>query len=244
MNLDPYIREHYDMPFLVIHRPDLRRILFEEAEARGACIRFGTAVDMQRTDFENGFLYTITTNTITTTTGSDGKGKNEEVFATDLAVAADGQQSEARAYLMGQANRPIPTSKMVNRILISIERMRELGLEDLITPPCIHVWLGPGSLAVGYLLKNVFNFVLTCSSEKEQSVFVGPKPVEKEELLAVFQDWDPRIRSLVENGHGFLKWLLLDNSDNELRSWVRAGDNDKLTLALTGDAAHAIGPYM
>ena len=127
------------MPFLIIHRPHLRRILFEKAEAREACIRLGTTIDIQRADFENDFLYATTTNTITTTAGSDEKNQKEEVFVTDLAVAADGQQSEARAYLTGQTNRPTPTGKMINRIFIGIERMRELGLKDLIAPPCIHV---------------------------------------------------------------------------------------------------------
>ena len=140
-------------------------------------------------------------------------GRKERTLQADLVIVADGQQSEARAFLAGHSNQPLPTGKMVNRILIGIDRMRELGLEDLIDPPCIHVWLGPGSMAVGYLLKDVFNFVLVCSSECEPEVYLGPREVEKEELRAVFRNWDPRIRSLVENGQGYLKWLLLENGD-------------------------------
>ncbi|KAI4197488.1 MAG: hypothetical protein LQ350_005865 [Teloschistes chrysophthalmus] len=236
MNLDPYILERYRVPFLVIHRPDLRRILFDEAQACGARILLDTNVDLRITDFAKGFLYGATV--------AEGHTKDrKQRFAADLAIAADGQQSNARAYLTASPTRPTPTGKMVNRILIDIDRMRDLGLDDLIDPPCIHVWLGPGSLAVGYLLKNVFNFVLTCSSEKEESVFTGPRPVDKKDLEVVFQDWDPRIRSLVRNGHGFLKWLLF-HSETEPGSWVRTSGDEKLTLALTGDAAHAIGPYI
>lgn len=239
MNLDPDVHERYGVPFLVIHRPDLRRTLLEEAEVCGASIRLNTAIDIEYTDFEKGYLYAKAA-----TTGTDAKHEPSEQIAAELVIAADGQQSNARAYLNPQINRPVPTGKMVNRILIGIERMQELGLKDLIDPPCIHVWLGPDSLAVGYLLKNVFNFVLTCSSEKEESVFTGPRPAVKEDLEAVFRDWDPRIRSLVENGHGFMKWLLFDNGDSDVSAWARAVDHEKLALALTGDAAHAIGPYM
>ncbi|KAL8696130.1 MAG: hypothetical protein Q9224_002956 [Gallowayella concinna] len=244
MELDPYVRERYDMPFLVIHRSDLRRILFEEATARGVIVQFDTTVEMHRADFKNGLVYANLSDSGCGNSVHGDESAKRTAFAADLVVAADGQQSETRAFLSGRPNSPAPTGKMVNRILMDIGRMRELGLEDLIDPPSIHVWLGPGSLAVGYLLKNVFNFVLTCSSENEASVFLGPRPVDEEELLAVFKDWDPRIRLLVENGHGYLKWLLLENGHNEVGSWVHAAEGDKLIVALTGDAAHAIGPYI
>ncbi|KAI4097881.1 MAG: hypothetical protein LQ344_000153 [Seirophora lacunosa] len=243
MNLDPHMDKLYGMPFLVIHRPQLRRILFHAAEASGAHIRLGVVIDPACVDFANGVIRTASTEEPMTANRHD-KDQVEDNLAADLLVAADGQQSETRAYLSGEKNGPAPTGKMVNRILIGVERMRELGLEDLIERPCIHVWLGPGSLAVGYLLQGVFNFVLTCSSENEKSVFLGPKAVDKEELFATFRNWDPRVRSLVENGHGFLKWLLFDNSGNDPHSWVRFNDDHKLALALTGDAAHAIGPYI
>ena len=225
MNLEPCIQDKYGVPFLVIHRPDLRRILFEKARARGAYIHLGTKIDIQRTDFEKNLLYAV----------------SGAAFKVDLIIAADGQQSEARELLAGSPNQPRPTGKMVNRVLMSIETMKDLGMNNLISPPCIHVWLGPKGLAVGYLLKNVFNFVLTCSSEGE-SIFVGPKPVKKEQLQAAFRDWDPQIRSLIDNGRDYLKWLLLD-SDNKPSSWIDHSSS-KLALALTGDAAHAIGPYM
>ncbi|KAL8803029.1 MAG: hypothetical protein Q9223_006067 [Gallowayella weberi] len=244
MKLDPYVRERYGMPFLVIHRADLRRILFEEATAQGVVVQFDTVVEIHRADFKNGIVYAeLSGDADKNAVYKDGSAKRT-AFAADLVVAADGQQSETRAFLSSRPNRPAPTGKMANRILMGIDRMRELGLEDLIDPPSLHIWLGPGSLAVGYLLKDVFNFVLICSSENEPSVFLGPREVEAEELLAVFKDWDPRIRSLVENGHGYLKWLLLDNSHNEVRSWIHAAEGDKLIMALTGDAAHAIGPYI
>lgn len=244
MELDPYVHDHYNMPFLVIHRPDLRQILFEEAKAEGAEIHLGTTADVHRTDFHGGFIHATVIDKGVMAAGESRHLRTERAFPADLVIAADGQQSEARALLAGQSNQPVPTGKMVNRILIGIDRMRALGLDDLINPPCIHAWLGPGSLAVGYLLKDVFNFVLTCSSEGESEVFLGPREVEEEELRAVFRQWDPRIRTLVENGHGYLKWLLLDNSQTELSSWVHAAPEDKLSLVLVGDSAHAIGPYM
>ncbi|KAI4269344.1 MAG: hypothetical protein LQ337_007334 [Flavoplaca oasis] len=244
MELDPYIQDQYNVPFLVIHRPDLRRILFEEAKARGACIHLATTADVHRTDFSDDLIHATVTDDVEMVARNPDDGRKERTLQADLVIAAEGQQSEARAFLAGHSNQPLPTGKMVNRILIGIDRMRELGLEDLIDPPCIHVWLGPGSMAVGYLLKDVFNFVLVCSSECEPEVYLGPREVEKEELRAVFQDWDPRIRSLVENGHGYLKWLLLENGDTALSSWIHAAEGDKLKLALIGDAAHAIGPYI
>ena len=244
MELDQFIQERYKVPFLVIHRSDLRRILYEEAIIQGADIKLGTKADIRNANFEKGIIHANMTDTAGIPACTLGESERKFDIAADLVVAADGQQSEGRELLAGKANEPVPTGKMVNRVLMGIERMREIGLEDLIDPPCIHVWLGPNSLAVGYLLKDVFNFVLTCSSENEESVFLGFKEVKKEELCAVFQQWDPRIRSLVEHGHGYRKWLLLDNSRSRPNSWVHAKEGEKLLLALTGDAAHAIGPYM
>ncbi|KAL9597699.1 MAG: hypothetical protein Q9219_004956 [cf. Caloplaca sp. 3 TL-2023] len=244
LELLPYIQERYKTSFLVIHRPDLRRILFEEAKAWGASIRLNTTVDMQYADLKNGVIYLRSSSNNSKTANRIDDVAQKEALPADLVIASDGQQSETRAFLSGQPNQSIPTGKMVNRIVMGVDQMRELGLNDLVDPPRIHVWLGPKSLAVGYLLKDVFNFALTCSSEKEPDVFIGPREVEKDELRAVFQDWDPRIRLLVENGHGFLKWLLLDNSHHEVPSWIRAVDGEALNVALTGDAAHAIGPFI
>lgn len=70
------------------------------------------------------------------------------------------------------------------------------------------------------------------------------KYMRRSEQRAVFRQWDPRIRTLVENGHGYLRWLLLDNSQTELSSWVHATPEDNLSLASVGDSAHTIGPYM
>lgn len=86
--------------------------------------------------------------------------------------------------------------------------------------------------------------MLTCSSEGESEVFLGQREVEEKELRAVFRQWDPRIRTQVENGHGYLNRLLLDNSQTELSLWVHAGPEDNLSLALVGNSAHSIGPYM
>ncbi|KAL8668685.1 MAG: hypothetical protein Q9168_006695 [Polycauliona sp. 1 TL-2023] len=244
MELDPFIQNHYKVPFLVIHRPDLRRILFEEAEAQGASIHLGITADVHRTDFKNGTVHVTEAEGSASAAHKPDEGRRQQKFPADMVVAADGQQSEARSFLAGRSNQPVATGKMVNRILIGIDRIRELGLDDLINPPCIHAWLGPGSLAVGYLLKDVFNFVLTCSSGNEPDLFLGPREVDKKELRAVFQNWDPRIRSLVENGHGYLKWLLLDTTGTELSSWVYDVEGDQMNPVLTGDAAHAIGPYI
>ncbi|KAI4224443.1 MAG: hypothetical protein LQ349_007243 [Xanthoria aureola] len=152
------------MALLVIHRPGLRQILLEEAKAGGAAILLSTTAEVHRTDINGGFIYATVIDEVVMAAGGPRHGRKERAFPADLVIAADGQQSEARALLTGQSNQPVPTGKMVNRILIGIDR----------------------TLAVGYLLKDVFNFVLTFSSEGESEVFLRTREVEEEELRAVF----------------------------------------------------------
>ncbi|KAI9683796.1 MAG: hypothetical protein M1822_005986 [Bathelium mastoideum] len=225
LELDPNMQDTYGVPFLVIYRPDLRQILVDEAVAQGAEIHFGARINIKRSNFTDGIL----------------RATNGSSFEVNLAVAADGQQSEARAFLSGRENAPKPTGRMVNRVLIDPATMRRLGMGELIDPPALHVWLGPNALAVAYFLGGVFNVALTCSSE-EEPVFIGPREVVKEELKQVYQDWNWQIKSLIQHGHGFLKWLLYD-VENKPESWISL-DSLKCPLVLIGDAAHAIGPYI
>lgn len=248
--LDPAIQERYGVPFLVIHRYDLRCILYEAVLASKVAIHLGTRVDFSRTDFRRGLLYAaVRTTERSSEVLEDGEGESVRVLEADLVVAANGQASTARTLVGSHPTAPKTTGKIVHRVLMDKKRMEELGMADLVNPPCIHVWFGPQQMGVGYLLRDVFNVALTVEERdglgEENDVVVGPRPSTATELQAVYgADWDPRIQTIVREGRGFLKWQLLDYDVDSVNSWVRDRDGEKPTLTLTGDAAHAMGPYM
>lgn len=222
MNLVPYVQEKYGAPYLVTHRADLRRILFEEAEAQGARVRLGVRIDIEKTSFADGVFHLA----------------GEEEIHADLVIGADGLQSTCRDSLFPQLYPLRSTGKLVYRTIIDTEAMKSTQLNDLVLTPNIHVWLGPGSMAVCYLLKGAYNVVLTRSAGDEPG-FVGQRPAGIEELRPLFHDWDPQLRSLIEIGREFQKWTLLE-LDEQPSSWVHSDGK----FVLIGDAAHPSLPYL
>ncbi|KAF2756619.1 FAD/NAD(P)-binding domain-containing protein [Pseudovirgaria hyperparasitica] len=242
LSLEPDMEQQYGSPFLVIHRADLRKILYSAAQSAGVKIHLGANVDISRTNF--------TTGSICTTTPT-----NDTIYHTaDLLFAADGQASSTRTFLNTQPITPRWSGLIVTRVLMSVSDMHALGMSSLISPPSVHIWQGPHTMATGYLLKDDFYLALTTdvsasphAAAIHESLFRGPRPASKAELLALYSaPWDPRIRTLIEHGTGFLKWLVLDyHADVSVpRSWARAREGERLAVALVGDAAHAMKPFL
>lgn len=222
MNLIPYVQDKYGAPHLVIHRADLRRVLFEEAKTQGAQVRFGAKIDFAKSSFADGVLHLA----------------GEKESHADLIIGADGLQSTCRDSLFPQHSPLCSTGKTVYRTLIDPEAMKSSQLKDFVLTPNIHAWLGPGSMAISYLLKGAYNVVLTHPAVDE-SGFFGPRPAGIGEVRSLFRDWDPQLRNLVEIGAEFQKWTLLELQEPP-RCWVHSDGK----FVLVGDAAHPSLPYL
>jgi salicylate hydroxylase len=222
MNLDPYTQDKYGLPYLVIHRADLRKILYEEAVAQGADVRFGVHIDSQTSDLPNGVIRFT---------------EPQEMIA-DLVIGADGPQSICRAALVQKPHHQRPTGITVVRIVVPITAIRDSDLYHLVEPPCVHTWLGPRSLAICYTLHDAFNIVVTRPATEDE-VFIGPRPENVERLRSFFKDWDPQMRKLLDVADDFQKWSLLE-VDEPPTSFVH--ESGKLVLA--GDSAHSVLPYL
>ncbi|KAL2009219.1 hypothetical protein VTN00DRAFT_7413 [Thermoascus crustaceus] len=103
-------------------RADLRRTLYEEAEAQGARIVLGAKIDAEATDFPDAVIR---------------QANSEEQLKANLVIGADGAQSMCRAALLQQRpNRHFlrPTGTIVNRIVIDPESMQKNSLLDNQSP--------------------------------------------------------------------------------------------------------------
>ena len=221
-NLSPTIERKFGYPHLLIHRADLRRVLFNTAIAAGAEIRLGKSV--LGVDFE----------AVTVTLGPDEK------LAADLIVGADGEHSLTRAALLGRKASPWSSGDIVYRIAVPLSAMEaEAELVSLVDMPCVHAWYGPGSHAVCYRLAkgSVFNVVLTLPEPKGAAT-TGPRPADLEELRSACRSWDPRIRRILDFAQKTLKWTLLETEALDL--WNHYAGR----FILLGDAAHATLPYL
>ena len=221
MRLEP-LREKYGQPYLVIHRADIRRILYDRATSLEAHVRLGFKVDWSRTDVSKGLIISES---------------GEELHA-DLIVAADGEHSKARETVTGRPNAPIPLGVAVNRVLINVDDMANAGLRNLLEPPHIHVWLGPESMIVTYQLKGVFNIAL-CRPLGDESLPKGPRVVTQEYIQDFCEDWELQLKTLLSIGQGFQEWALLGPAE-KIDKYVHSSER----LVLIGDAADYFPPYL
>ena len=221
-NLHPTIQERFHYPHLLIHRADLRRILFDEAMNLGASINLGACV--------RSVIFRT----------SEVELLNGERCNADLILGADGEHSVCRESLLGHSNRPRSSGDIVFRLTIPASKIApHQSLTALIDPPCVHAWYGPNSHAVCYqLLKDgIFNIVLTFP-ESEGAMTIGAQPAEPHTIRDLCRDWDPRFQQLLGLAESASKWTLLQT--DALGDWVHSSGR----FVLIGDSAHAILPYL
>ena len=223
-DLYPAIPRRFQFPHLLIHRADIRRILFDEAQHAGAIIRLG--VEVQGIDLWN--------DTVRSTTG--------ELFEADLILGADGEHSICRETLLGRADPPHSSGDIVFRIALStVEIGNDPDLACLVDPPQVLAWYGPGSHAICYQLgkDSIFNIVLTIPDKRSgEAPILGPQPTDLKTIRRYCATWDPKFQKLLLLAEKALKWNLLQT--NELESWV----HERGRFALLGDSAHATLPYL
>ncbi|KAL6715995.1 hypothetical protein ACLMJK_006957 [Lecanora helva] len=220
--MGPDIQERFQYPHLVIHRANLRRVLYEEAQTQGAIIHLGSCVS--GIDFS----------------APKAMFPNGESHSADLILGADGEHSICRQLLLGQSYAPTTSGDTVYRISVPVSKIAaEASLAHLVEKPSIHAWYGPRSHAVCYRLlrDGVFNIVLTLP-EAKGSPILGPQAGDLDFVRGACREWNLDFRTLLDLADGTVKWTLLEAE--ELNRWV-----DPLgRFALLGDSAHATLPYL
>ncbi|KAI1628978.1 salicylate hydroxylase [Exophiala viscosa] len=220
--LIPICEDVYGYPYLHIHRADYHKIMVEEARKLGVDIQLDSFVT--GIDFERPAVHV----------------KNrKDPFLCDLIIGADGLKSVCREALLGHPDPPHLTGDLAYRITVPAEDMKKHPLlADLVAVPNINFWLGPSSHVVCYLLKggNLYNIVIACPDNLPK--FVNQQKADLEEMHAIFKEWDPKLRALLELCHDTSKWRL--QNSREMMSWSHPSGR----FTLLGDACHATLPYL
>ena len=213
--LVPEMEEAYGAPWLLIHRADYQKVLVDEAERLGVVIRLGCAV---------------------TQIGCSGAPVLVSVSAgadipADVVLGADGIHSRCREMVQESAEPQLMTKGFVHRILITDDDVdAHPDLATLLRTPVTHTWMGPGAHVASYPLKdsNTYNFVFICSTQLPTL----------NDMKTHFQNWDPRLLSVLNIAHEVKQWPLTASVGNE--RWIHPVAN----VALLGDACHAMFPYL
>jgi salicylate hydroxylase len=220
--LHPRLTKTYGYPYLLIHRADYQRVLFEEAKALGAEVHMSTRVVSVNTE----------TPLITTETGQE--------FAADVIVGADGIRSKVREFVIpGQVVEPNSSSNCAFRATVpSQEMLSDPEVAHLMSDVNANSWIGYQKHVMAYPIRQGAMYNLVMSHPGQAASGKWNEPGNLDEMKATYADFDPVIKRVLGKVKGCLKWKLADLPP--LSSWV----SESGRVVLIGDAAHAMVPYL
>ncbi|TDZ35235.1 FAD-dependent monooxygenase OpS4 [Colletotrichum spinosum] len=212
-------------PYYVAHRAHLHSALYERALALGVEVRLNSRV----------IRYDHSLPAATVVGG--------HTFRADLIVAADGVKSVARNLVRsGEGQGPKYTGFAVYRATVDVEKMRRIPeISWLLEKPGLHVWIGEDRHAMTYTIAagESFNMVLSHRDHRDPSAWQCRSQQEMlEDMRAEFAGWDQQLTKIIDLIDSTIKWPLM--AGEPLQNWVA----DSSRLAILGDAAHPMLPYM
>jgi salicylate hydroxylase len=209
----------YGAPFLVAHRADLQRALLDKVANHVAItMRLGLAlqeIHERPEDIAADFV--------------DAGGETTRLAA-DLLVGADGLWSRARK-LCGLPSPSRYSGKTAWRTLIPRETAPLFARE-----PDIHLWVGAKAHLVHYPVRGGHEINIVAIIDDSWREEGWSAPGNPDLLVARFEGWNQRARSLISAAESWHRWALVDRAP-ETR-WSRA------RMTLLGDAAHPMMPFL
>jgi salicylate hydroxylase len=215
---DSAFEAHYGSSLLTIHRGDLQRALFEAVLQRDPGV---VRLDHRLTGIQQ------------VDGGVEAMFSNGDVVRGAALIGCDGVRSTVREWLFPGAPAQF-TGNVAWRGLVPVDR---LGPEA--RTPDTATFVGPGRHFVVYAVQGgaAVNYVAIAESDQweEEGWMV---PARLEDALQAFDDWHPYVRELIAATppDGLFKWGLFDHEP--LPRWTFG------RVALLGDAAHAILPFL
>jgi salicylate hydroxylase len=212
------MRERYGAPYLMVARADLHTLLLDAVRSLGN-IRLLVGRNLL------GAAESRMRAEITFETGAGA----EETIAADLVIGADGLWSRTRAAL-GDTRQPVSSGFAASRAVVPTE-----ALPREVSPDHTGLWLGPARHVVHYPIAGGrdVNIVVIERRVDDRQGWSEPEPGGA--LAARFVRAAPALRALLTASESWSAWSL---QDLPLRRMAGA------RIALLGDAAHPILPYL
>lgn len=203
----------YGQPYIHIHRADLQSILVKAAKASGVKMKLGHSVQ----GYEQNSEITVET--------------DKTKFAGDYLIGADGIHSAVRNAMLGETQAEFTGQTAWRALIPTTAELRK------IVPPDATVWMGKGAHLVSYYVRG--GTMINIVAVQESDVWAEEGWTQKGEILDLqnaFNDYEPRVQTLLQEVEGCSYWGLFERPAPE--SWVDG------RVALLGDAAHAMLPFL
>lgn len=218
VELGDFLKNRHGHPFWVIHRADLQQALFATArQLDGITIRLNSEVlDIKAAPYD-GLTCTYQTDDATGT------------LSCKALIGADGVWSKTRQLIANHENARF-SGQVAYRATIPIELAPKRWHGDS------GLWLKKDAHLVHYPIKGgeTLNIVALVTEPWQDQTW--STPANKEAFLQGFRDWPAEVRNLLNLPERWLKWALC--SVDASGPWSHGH------IALLGDAAHAMLPYM
>ena len=214
LDLGEDFQKEFGQPYVVLHRSDLHRVLFEACQKHEA-IKFFNNQHIEKTEQKDG---------VVTITNQDG-----EQYTAEAVVGADGLKSKIRKNFV--EDEPINSHYVAYRGTIPIKEVSadaNLNMDDVI------MWIGPNLHMVQYPVRRgeLYNQVVVFKTYDATKEDWG----NPEEMAKRFEGAHPMVENALTYINRQFRWPMFDRLP--IDNWTEGN------VTLIGDAAHPMLQYL